>query len=42
MEKKMNFFEKYLRLWVVLCMIAGVIIVRNFLVITDTLRKIEF
>jgi ACR3 family arsenite transporter len=42
MEKKMNFFEKYLTLWVVLCMIAGVIIGRNFPVITDTLRKMEF
>ena len=42
MEKKMNFFEKYLTLWVVLCMIAGVIIGRNFPVIIDTLRKMEF
>jgi ACR3 family arsenite transporter len=42
MEKKMNFFEKYLTIWVVLCMIAGVIIGRNFPVITDTLRKMEF
>jgi len=42
MEKKMNFFEKYLTLWVVLCMIAGVIIGKNFPVIIDTLRKMEF
>ena len=38
MEKKMNFFEKYLTLWVVLCMIAGVIIGRNFPLIIDSLR----
>lgn len=42
MEKKMNFFEKYLTLWVILCMIIGVILGKNFPVITDTLRKMEF
>ncbi|GAB4032124.1 MAG: ACR3 family arsenite efflux transporter [Elusimicrobiota bacterium] len=42
MEKKMNFFEKYLTLWVVLCMVVGIILGRNFSGITDALRKMEF
>lgn len=42
MEKKMNFFEKYLTLWVVICMVVGVILGKNFPGITDTLRKMEF
>ncbi|MCX7647741.1 MAG: arsenical-resistance protein, partial [Elusimicrobiales bacterium] len=42
MEKKMNFFEKYLTLWVILCMIIGVILGKNFPLITEFLRKMEF
>ncbi|MEF3279345.1 MAG: ACR3 family arsenite efflux transporter [Elusimicrobiota bacterium] len=38
MEKKMN----YLSLWVILCMIIGVIIGKNFPQLTDLLRKMEF
>ncbi|MEW6012513.1 MAG: ACR3 family arsenite efflux transporter [Elusimicrobiota bacterium] len=42
MEKKMNFFEKYLSVWVILCMVIGVILGKNFPVMTDSLRRLEF
>lgn len=42
MEKKMNFFERYLSVWVILCMVIGVILGKNFPVITDSLRRLEF
>lgn len=42
MEKKMNFFEKYLSVWVILCMIIGVVLGKNLPGLTDALRKMEF
>lgn len=42
MEKKMNLFEKYLTIWVILCMVVGVILGKRFPIITDILRGMEF
>jgi ACR3 family arsenite transporter len=39
---KMNFFERYLTLWVGLSMVAGVILGIAFPTLTDGLRKLEF
>ncbi|GAB4242049.1 MAG: ACR3 family arsenite efflux transporter [Acidobacteriota bacterium] len=41
-SKQMNVFERYLSLWVALCMVAGVILGRWFPGITDSLRRLEF
>jgi ACR3 family arsenite transporter len=38
----MNVFERYLTLWVALCMVVGVIIGRAFPAFTDALRGLEF
>ncbi len=38
----MNFFERYLSLWVALCMVLGVVLGRAFPGLTDALRGIEF
>lgn len=42
MEKRISFFEKYLTVWVFLCMIAGVFIGKNFSSLTEKLRSLEF
>ena len=40
--KRLNFFERYLTVWVGLCMIVGVILGRNFPAASDSLRSLEF
>lgn len=40
--KRMNFFERYLTLWVAACMVGGVLLGRLFSGFTDTLRRLEF
>lgn len=40
--KQMSLFERYLTLWVALCMVAGVAIGKLFPNITQSLRSIEF
>jgi ACR3 family arsenite transporter len=40
--KTLNVFERYLTLWVGLCMGAGVLLGREFPALTDTLRRVEF
>ncbi|RME32520.1 MAG: arsenical-resistance protein [Gammaproteobacteria bacterium] len=41
-EKRLNPFERYLTLWVALCMVAGVVIGKAFPGLTATLRGLEF
>lgn len=41
-EKELGFFEKYLSLWVVLCMAAGVVIGKFFPIFPTTLSKFEY
>jgi ACR3 family arsenite transporter len=40
--KRLNTFERYLSVWVALCMVLGVVVGRAFPGITDTLRRLEF
>ena len=40
--KRMNFFERYLTLWVAACMVGGVMLGRLFPGFTETLRRLEF
>lgn len=40
--RKMNFFEKYLTVWVAVCMVGGVILGRSMPGLTDALRRLEF
>jgi ACR3 family arsenite transporter len=40
--KKLNLFERYLSLWVVACMVAGVLLGRAAQQVTDALRRLEF
>jgi ACR3 family arsenite transporter len=40
--KRLNPFERWLSLWVVLCMVAGVAVGKLFPALTDRLRGIEF
>jgi ACR3 family arsenite transporter len=40
--RRLNVFERYLTLWVVLCMIAGVGVGKMFPGLIDALRKMEF
>ncbi|MCA9417746.1 MAG: arsenical-resistance protein, partial [Candidatus Omnitrophica bacterium] len=40
--KRLNIFERYLSLWVALCMIVGVGVGKLLPGLTDTLRDIEF
>jgi len=40
--KRLNFFERYLTLWVGVCMVGGVFIGRSLPGLTDTLRRMEF
>jgi arsenite transporter len=41
-KRRLNVFERYLTLWVVLCMIAGVALGRVFPALTDALRRTQF
>jgi arsenite transporter len=41
-KRRLNIFERYLTLWVALCMAAGVTVGRGFPAITDALRKLQF
>ena len=41
-KKRLNFFERYLSLWVGLCMVAGIGVGRGFPEITADLRAMEF
>lgn len=41
-ERGLTFFEKYLSLWVILCIVAGVAIGRFFPAFLDTLSKFEY
>lgn len=41
-SKKMNIFERYLTLWVIICMVAGMLIGKFFPEITNSLRAMEF
>jgi len=40
--KRLNFFERYLSLWVALCMGIGIFLGKQLPELTDTLRKMEF
>lgn len=40
--KKMNVFERYLTLWVALCMVVGVVLGTLFPALTSSLRGLEF
>ncbi len=40
--RRLNFFERYLTLWVVICMVGGVIAGRTLPGLTDALRRMEF
>src|ERR1035441_3596904 len=40
--KRLNIFERYLTLWVALCMIAGVTIGKVLPGLTDAIRGLEF
>jgi ACR3 family arsenite transporter len=40
--KRLNFFERYLTVWVALCMLIGVLLGRGFPGLTDGLRQLEF
>jgi arsenite transporter len=41
-QKRLNFFERYLSLWVAACMIAGVLLGKFLPPLTDSLRHLEF
>jgi len=40
--KRLNYFERYLSLWVIICMVVGVLIGRGLPGTIDALRKMEF
>ncbi len=40
--KKLNLFERYLSLWVGVCMLAGVLLGREVPAVTESLRALEF
>ncbi len=40
--KRLNFFERYLSLWVLICMVVGIILGKAFPGMTDALRGLEF
>ena len=40
--KRLNFFERYLSIWVALCMAIGILLGKQLPAITDSLRKLEF
>jgi ACR3 family arsenite transporter len=41
-RKHLNFFERYLTLWVALCMVAGVLLGKLLPGVTGALRRVEF
>ena len=41
-SRRLGVFERWLSLWVALCMVAGVAVGRLFPAVTDTLRRLEF
>ncbi|MBI3000936.1 MAG: ACR3 family arsenite efflux transporter [Deltaproteobacteria bacterium] len=41
-ERRLNYFERYLSLWVGLCMVAGISLGKLFPALTDGLRRLEF
>lgn len=41
-RKKLNYFERYLSLWVGACMLAGILLGKLIPGLTDTLRRFEF
>jgi arsenite transporter len=41
-QKRLNFFERYLSLWVAACMIAGVLLGKFLPSLTGSLRQLEF
>ena len=41
-RKRLNFFERYLSLWVGSCMVAGILLGRFVPALTDSLRGLEF
>ena len=41
-SKRLNVFERYLSLWVALCMVAGVMLGKTVPVLMDGLRRLEF
>ena len=41
-RKRLNFFERYLSLWVLLCMVVGIFLGKIFPGLTHTLRGLEF
>ena len=41
-EKKMNIFERYLSIWVGLCMVVGVLLGKSLPGLTEALSKMEF
>ncbi|NPV27557.1 MAG: ACR3 family arsenite efflux transporter [Firmicutes bacterium] len=41
-DKRLGFFERYLTVWVAICMVVGVIIGKTFPALTDYLRGLEF
>ncbi len=41
-RKRLGFFERYLTVWVGLCMVAGVLLGKALPGVTDALRKLEF
>jgi len=40
--KRLSFFERYLSIWVALCMGIGIVLGKQLPELTDTLRKLEF
>lgn len=41
-EKKLNMFERYLTVWVGLCMLAGIFLGKSAPVVIQALREMEF
>ncbi len=41
-KKRLNYFERYLSLWVVLCMLVGVLLGKVFPGFIDAMRRLEF
>ncbi len=41
-RKRLNYFERYLSLWVGLCMLVGVLVGKALPGLIDRLRRIEF
>jgi ACR3 family arsenite transporter len=40
--KRLNIFERWLSIWVALCMVVGIALGKLFPGLTDALRRIEF